>query len=451
MLEQLLSQYQAFMEISKSNPIVAGAIGLWGAGLVTWLLRNIPGKFWAFISTQLTTTLVFNNAASTSSWSGNEVHFLAFMEWFRKGNFGRWSRHLSLDTHSDDEKQLLVGMGYGTHFFFYKRRLFWVHKSRLDSAGVTIEKQQFRITVFSRNHQLIHDLVEEFRYKHTEVEIGVRYWGGKEWSWPVYIQKRPLETVIIKKEVKAKLLKDIDYFIANREWFRKRGMPYKMAYVIYGPPGTGKTSLIKALASYYNRNVYSLNLSAMSDDSLVQALSSVKPRSFVLVEDFDTNNTVKARHYRVHASGGNCDETVADAPEALSSAPEETTLSSIISGFDRLTLSGLLNTLDGIVALDDIVLFMTTNHLEDIDPALIRKGRVDYLVELPALTDIEIKEYISLMFPEINLDPSVAYVDIPGCDLQAIFLEYKEDGEGFINAIPRQSPLLKLIKSVLPG
>ena len=445
MLEQLLSSYQAFMEISKSNPVVAGVIGLWGAGLVTWAMRSIPGKVWEFISTQLTTTLVFNNAASTNSWSGNEVHFQAFMEWFRKGDYGRWSRHLSLDTHSDDEKQILVGMGYGTHFFFYKGRLFWVHKSRLDSAGVQVEKQQFRITVFSRNHQLIQDLVEEFRYKHTEVEIGVRYWGSKEWSYPIYIQKRPLETVIINRKVKDKLLKDIDYFIANQEWFRKRGMPYKMTYVIYGPPGTGKTSLIKALASHYNRNVYSINLSMMSDDSLTHALSSVKPKSFVLVEDFDTNNTVKARHYQAHAgNNGPCGDEIADAPHLeVARETEDNSLSSIMSSFERLTLSGLLNTLDGIVSLNDIIIFMTTNHLEDIDPALIRKGRVDYLVELPFLTDFEVREYIGLMFPELTVDQAIVFAEIPGCDLQAIFLEYKEDGESFINAIPRIWPLFK--------
>ena len=442
MLEQLLAHYQTFMEISKSNPVVAGAIGLWGAGLATWMLRNVPGKIWEFVSTQLTTTLVFNNAASTNSWSGNEVHFQAFMEWFRKGNYGRWSRHLSLDTHSDDEKRILVGMGYGTHFFFFKGRLFWVDKSRLESTGVTIEKQQFRITVFSRNHQLIHDLVEEFRYKHKDIEIGVRYWGSKEWSWPVYIQKRPLETVIVKREIKDKLLKDIDYFIANRDWFIKRGMPYKMTYAIYGPPGTGKTSLIKALASYYNRNVYSINLSAMSDDSLVQALSTVQPKSFVLIEDFDTNNTVKARHYRLHANSNSDGDAPAmeTASEKIVSESEDQTLAGVMASFERLTLSGLLNTLDGIVALNDIIIFMTTNHLEDIDPALIRKGRVDYIVELPFLTNIEIKEYINLMFPDLEIDSGVVYANIPGCDLQAIFLEYKEDGEGFINAIPRLTP-----------
>jgi chaperone BCS1 len=447
MLEQLLTHYKTFMEISKSNPMVAGAIGLWGAGLVTWMLRNIPGKVWGFISTQLTTTVVFNNASSANSWSGNEIHFQAFMEWFRKGNYGEWSRHLSLDARADDEKRILVGMGYGTHFFFFKRRLFWVDKSRLESTGVSIEKQQFRITVFSRNHQLIRDLVEEFRYKHKDAEIGVLYWESKEWSCPVYIQKRPLETVIINRKVKNKLLKDIDYFIANREWFLKRGMPYKMAYVIYGPPGTGKTSLVKAMASHYNRNVYSLNLSAMSDDSLVQALCSVKPQSLVLIEDFDTNNTVKARHYRAHSgNSSNADAVVMDdVSEKSPHESENQTLATVMAGFERLTLSGLLNTLDGIVSLNDIIIFMTTNHLEDIDPALIRKGRVDYIVELPCLTDVEIREYIKLMFPDICIERNIVYTDIPGCDLQALFLEYKEDGEGFIKAIPGITPVSLLL------
>ena len=48
-----------------------------------------------------------------------------------------------------------------------------------------------------------------------------------------------------------------------------------------------------------------------------------------------------------------------------------------ISGDTEVTLSGLLNALDGVSSREGRVLFLTTNHPERLDPALVRPGRVD--------------------------------------------------------------------------
>jgi len=42
-----------------------------------------------------------------------------------------------------------------------------------------------------------------------------------------------------------------------------------------------------------------------------------------------------------------------------------------------VTFSGLLNALDGVASSEERIIFMTTNHIERLDPALIRPGRVD--------------------------------------------------------------------------
>lgn len=46
-------------------------------------------------------------------------------------------------------------------------------------------------------------------------------------------------------------------------------------------------------------------------------------------------------------------------------------------GLTRVTLSGLLNSIDGVASSEERILFMTTNHIEHLDAALIRPGRVD--------------------------------------------------------------------------
>lgn len=51
----------------------------------------------------------------------------------------------------------------------------------------------------------------------------------------------------------------------------------------------------------------------------------------------------------------------------------------MVSGSLTLTLSGILNTLDGIVSLDNKIIILTTNCIKNIDSALLRSGRVDKL------------------------------------------------------------------------
>ena len=47
-----------------------------------------------------------------------------------------------------------------------------------------------------------------------------------------------------------------------------------------------------------------------------------------------------------------------------------------------VTFAGLLNALDGVAAQEGKLLFLTTNHIDKLDAALIRPGRVDYRARL---------------------------------------------------------------------
>jgi mitochondrial chaperone BCS1 len=66
---------------------------------------------------------------------------------------------------------------------------------------------------------------------------------------------------------------------------------------------------------------------------------------------------------------------------------------SIIGRFQSsITLSGFLNALDGVVASEERIIFMTTNHPERLDPALIRPGRVDVNEYLGHASHYQMKE-----------------------------------------------------------
>jgi chaperone BCS1 len=143
------------------------------------------------------------------------------------------------------------------------------------------------------------------------------------------------------------------------------GIPYRRGYLLHGPPGSGKTSFIQALAGSLSYDICLLNLSerGLADDKLFHLLSNVPERSFVLVEDVDA-----AFNKRV--------QTSEDGLVKFWNS-RNPTLTSAHSYQSSVTFSGFLNALDGVASGEERIIFMTTNHVEKLDPALIRPGRVD--------------------------------------------------------------------------
>lgn len=407
----MISEYiTTFSQMMKDYPWMVGLYSLYGMAVVTYLLRFIPA-IWEFIRGQSITTLELNNAG----WSGNAQHFLAFMDWYLKSPYSKWSRYLSLDGKFYDEdediavagtkKTYVIGAGYGTHFFFYKKRLFWFTKGTLQSSGSEKEKQNIIIKTFGRNQKPLIDLVSDFAVKPKENDINI-YAYKDEWDIISQVNKRPLQSVVLRKDIKDSIVSNIEYFYKNKDWYVSRGLSYKQTYVLHGRPGTGKSSTIKALASNFNKNICIIDITAIGNATFEKAMASIPKNSIVLIEDFDS---CKALHSRDGDSDGT--NGMAELMEVLS-------------------LSKVLNVLDGVVSLDDTVVFMTTNHIDKIDEALIRTGRVDYIYEIPYLEDAEIKEYMKLMYPDAVI-PQKTFDTIAGSDIQSLFLEHKENFAAF--------------------
>src|SRR5262249_45314621 len=179
---------------------------------------------------------------------------------------------------------------------------------------------------------------------------------GGCWSVTSWQAKRPLGSLVLADGVLESVLADLREFYRSGPWYAERGIPYRRGYLLHGPPGTGKTTLVLALAGELKLSVAVLNLSSrlMSDDSLRTLIDDLPAATLLLIEDVDC--VFKERR---------------------STEPET-----------GVTFSGLLNALDGVSSREGRVLFLTTNHPERLDPALVRPGRVDRKIELgPATPD----------------------------------------------------------------
>ncbi|GIY00965.1 mitochondrial chaperone BCS1 [Caerostris darwini] len=194
------------------------------------------------------------------------------------------------------------------------------------------------------------------------------------------------------------------------------GIPYRRGYLLYGPPGCGKSSFITALAGELEYSICILNLSerGLTDDRLQHLMSVAPQQSIILLEDIDA---------------------------AFVKREESSATKVAYEGLNRVTFSGLLNMLDGVVSAEARILFMTTNYLERLDAALIRPGRVDVKEYIGHATDYQLKLMYKRFYPEAaTLSNATDFVNeikkldrpVSMAEVQGLFMFYKNDPKGII-------------------
>ncbi len=194
-------------------------------------------------------------------------------------------------------------------------------------------------------------------------------WGT--WNRSEGTITRTLDSVVLRSGLREDLVADLTAFLGDEAAYANLGFPYHRGYLFHGPPGCGKTSLAKALAGWFNMDVYYVPLPAIPNDGqLLSLMQRVSPRTMLLLEDVDA---VRASHDR---------EQVVQNTET-----------------GGVSLSGLLNALDGVITPHGLVLVMTTNKREVLDPALVRPGRVDRHVEFALLDQEHLRRLVGHFLP----------------------------------------------------
>lgn len=221
-----------------------------------------------------------------------------------------------------------------------------------------------RITAFLRHAVMWEADRRDKRLPSTHYEL-YRYVlegpGRGRWSSEGVHLSRPLESVIMPPSTQERLLADARSFVKAdaRAWYVAHGVPYRRCYLLHGPPGTGKSSFVRALAGELRRPVAFLQVASLTDILLADAFRDVPFSAVLLLEDLDCLFTP--------ATGG-ADDTLSGAREARPRV--------------SITLSGLLNALDGLVSgTSGRLTVLTSNHPNLLDQALLRPGRVDMAVE----------------------------------------------------------------------
>jgi chaperone BCS1 len=328
----------------------------------------------------------------------------------------------------------------GSHWFKFDR-----DRERIPGGwmGTIQDKEKLALTVLGRSTLPLKELIDEARDRYLSQKTTLttiqrprskeqRGRGRQAWQRVSARPSRPMATVVLDDLQKATILKDINDFLHPRtpRWYSNRGIPYRRGYLFHGPPGTGKTSLSFALAGVFGLDIYCLSLSeaTLTEEDLILLFNSLPKRCVVLLEDIDTAGVLRkkeesaddeqqdsGRKARRRGAKGDSD-TDKDAPsaetaaaasvaaevaKALVSATEKQNQNNrpgITAANQGISLSGLLNAIDGVASQEGRVLVMTTNYPEKLDDALVRPGRVDLKIQFTLASRTQIKELFMRMY-----------------------------------------------------
>ncbi|OJD10119.1 hypothetical protein AJ78_08736 [Emergomyces pasteurianus Ep9510] len=312
-------------------------------------------------------------------------------------------------------KRLNYAPAQGNHYFRYSGRFIKLDRSkqRLNSWS---SMDHVAISCLGRDTAFLKTLLDEAQqaFIRRDGDKTIIYRAARRsdnvdvtWTRCMARHPRPMSTVVLDRSQKEDFMNDVKDYLHpfSKRWYSNRGIPYRRGYLFSGPPGCGKTSLCFAAAGELGLKIYivDLNSHSLTEERLASLFSSLPSRCMVLLEDIDTAGLITNQR--------NADTNDTPAPASTTSIPE----SSEDGGKPRqvspddqprpgVSLSGLLNTIDGVASSEGRILIMTTNHAENLDSALLRPGRVDMTINFDYASTNTLQDLYRAIYTKLDGD-----------------------------------------------
>ena len=299
--------------------------------------------------------------------------------------------YLEIDTYSKHNNNRIsylldrLKYNYEITFMYDGAQLILKTDKICDKHAISIHRDDFALfstftitcedTDFAKFENFIDTSIKYYNKYYDECRLGkddIKLWlssdEGGYFTSLGYRKKRSLDTIYLPSKQKQKIVDDLTYFLdeKTKKKYSKLGILHKRTYLFEGIPGSGKSSFIMALASHFGYNLAIISFTPkMTDNDLIRLLRSLEEKEesnvFIIFEDMDC----------IFKERKSNDESR-----------------------NMITFSGILNALDGITTRENMICFITTNYKQNLDSALIRPGRVDYIVRF----DHVIKEQVFDIF-----------------------------------------------------
>lgn len=236
-----------------------------------------------------------------------------------------------------------------------------------------------------------------------------------DWN-TVALEKRGWDNVFLPQKDRELIENSIHAFINRKAWYEEHHIPYHFGILLHGVGGTGKTSIIKSIVTEFDvAGFYIKDLDNLDFENLYTMIAyrdSSCP-AVVICEDIDTASFTNTRERDVATK-----EETLDGDEFQISAKNK--------------LGQFLNLIDGFNSPTNVIYVFTTNHIDDLDPALIRPGRIDLCLEVGYLTDETFDQFLNFHYGK-RLPENVHVKDELTCSLLQIDVMRGMDYETFLS------------------
>lgn len=348
-----------------NNELFQGGFVLVLTGALLAYLRNIPKLIGKFLKRQFVSTILLRDQEIVQ-WVGR---------WLSEGSYAKRCRLLigRID-HSGNRPRLSLEPGLGTHLFRYEGH--WILANHVledsgDDKMPFIKNQVMTLWALGRKKNIVRSVIIDAINSEIERRYGkqVAYinnrWG--DWQELKTSDPRSAKSVVLPGTVKDDIIADAKWFLDSNEWHYDRGLPYRRGYLFHGPPGNGKSTMIQALAGVFDLPIYIISLAEkdLGDMHLFNMMAHLPQRAILALEDFD-----KVKFSENQQEG--------------------------------ITLAGLLNAIDGIVAASGRILIITANDISNLPKPLQRRGRIDRTWHFPAPRVEQVEKMFTIFYPDCD-------------------------------------------------
>jgi len=240
---------------------------------------------------------------------------------------------------------------------------------------------------------------------------------------------------------KDNIMRHVNFFVNNRDWYVKHGKPYTLTLCTHGPPGCGKTSFEKALAYTLDRHICVLDLKQISTPKMLddiffkETIGDIRipfNKRLYVIPDVDAQNSCLNRSNKTN-SQTHVNNSIAEEELRANNLLLQTILQNkeinrnnnqtgnnntgrIIlqsngaygphaapTASSAISLSNILNVLDGVPERSGQIIIFSTNHPERLDPALTRPGRIDHMIRFTYMQTEDMARMVRQFFPDVDV------------------------------------------------
>ncbi|KAJ7297729.1 hypothetical protein O6H91_20G036800 [Diphasiastrum complanatum] len=305
---------------------------------------------------------------------------------------------------------------------FKGAQVWWQHHIQERAAQVSIwergsdEKRYYSLKIRKQDRdRVLADYLDHILNHAKQLQHGNRekqlYTNAKNnynyhrqpWECVPFKHPSTFDTLALDPARKEEITNDLQEFMRGEEFYHRVGRSWKRGYLLYGPPGTGKSSMIAAIANFTGYDVYDLELTEVTSNAeLRKLLIKTTNKSIIVIEDIDCSVNLSDRAKRKK------EKKESEMPSSMTAMMAK----QMEEEGSRVTLSGLLNFTDGLWSCcgSERIIIFTTNHIDRLDPALLRSGRMDMHIFMSHCTfpafKILAQNYLGIseheLFPEVE-------------------------------------------------